>query len=92
MSEARAILDKIGTSLDALDAIGSIARQVAGKKGEEAIEALHIIAVIVDTVKEGFKGKLTVGEVQAEIKSLHKTIADDDLAADQALHDKFDTK
>ena len=90
MNEARAIFNKLGTAIDALDAIEGIAKQVLGNKAEDAFEALHIIAVIVDALKSGFKGKLTVEEVQAEIKSLRKTILDNDAAADQALHDKFD--
>jgi hypothetical protein len=92
MSEARAIFNKLGTAFDALDAIEGVAKDALGanKTVTVAFEALHVISGMIAVLKAGFKGKLTVEEVQEEIKQLHLKTTANDAAADQALHDKFD--
>jgi hypothetical protein len=84
------VLGKLDTLFKGIDAIEAIAKQALGDTSKDAFEALHVIAVVVGTLREGFADKLTVEQVEAEIKSLRKTLLDNDEAADQALHDKFD--
>jgi len=91
LEKAHGALDKLGSAIHALDSIEQIAKQILGDEASDAFEAVHIIAVIIDTVRAGFEDKLTVGHVEEEIQSLRKTIVSNDAAADQALHDKFDT-
>jgi hypothetical protein len=90
LEKAHNALDKLGSAIHALDAIEAIAKQVGGGPAKEVFEAIHIIAVIVDTVRAGFEDKLTVKNVEDEILSLRKTILDHDIAFDLALHNKFD--
>lgn len=90
MIEARSVVDKLGTAFDAIEAIESIAKQVLGNETKDAFEAMHIVAVIIDTLKSGFKGKLTIEEIQTEIKNLRTTLLDNDAAADATLHARFD--
>lgn len=92
LDKAHKTLDKLSTLVHGLDAIEGIATQTLGKGAHEAFEALKIIAVIIDTLRSGFDGHLTEAAVKEEILSLSKTILDHDAAANQALHDKFDTK
>lgn len=91
MNEARAIFNKLGTTFDALEAIEKLAKQVmlGSSKIDEALEVLRIITAIVEALKAGFKGKLTVDEVKAEIEALRKALSNNDAWADQALDDKF---
>jgi hypothetical protein len=90
LEKAHSALDKLGSAIHAIDAIEQITKQILGEDAEDAIEALHIIAVIIDTVRAGFEDKLTAKNVEDEILSLRRTILNNDTAADQALHDKFD--
>jgi hypothetical protein len=90
LDKAHDALDKLSSAIHAIDAIEQIAKQTLGNEAKDAFEAVHIIAVIIDTVRAGFDGKLTVADVKAEIISLHKTISDNDAAADKALDEKFD--
>lgn len=89
MIEARDVLDKLGTTIDAIEAIEGVAKHVLGDSTKDAFEALHVIAVIVDALKSGWKDKLTVAEVQTEIKNLRQTLLDNNAAADAALREKF---
>jgi hypothetical protein len=90
VDKAHEALNKLGTIVHGLDAIEGIAKLVLGNPAQDAFEALHVIAVIVDTVRAGFHDKLTAEAVEKEITSLRITITGNDAAADQALNDKFD--
>jgi hypothetical protein len=83
-------LDKLSTIVHGLDAIEGVAKHVLGDSTQNAFEALHVIAVIIDTVRAGLHEKLTVEEVQKEIQSLRVTIAGNDATANAALDKKFD--
>jgi hypothetical protein len=90
IGSAQIALDKLSTLAHSIEAIESIAKEVLGDTSKDAFEALHIIAVIIDAVRSGFHDKLSVEDVRKEIKTLRATLQNNDAAADQALHDKFD--
>jgi hypothetical protein len=90
IDKAHSAFDKLGSAVHALDAIEQIAQQTLGDGVKDALEAVRIITLIIDTVRAGFDDKLAVKDVENEIKALRKTLLDNDTVADQALHDKFD--
>lgn len=90
VDQAHSALDKLSNVIHGIDAIESVAKHVLGDSTQDAFEALHVIAVIIDTVRAGFHEKLTPENVEKEIQSLRTTIIGNDIAADAALDKKFD--
>ena len=90
VDQAHSALDKLSNVIHGIDAIEGIAKHVLGDSTQDAFEALHVIAVIIDTVRAGFHEKLTPEMVDKEIASLRATILGNDAAADAALNRKFD--
>jgi hypothetical protein len=84
-------LGKLRALFHGVDVIEQLARQALVDNKLDAVEALHFIAGLIDTLRSGFADKLTVEAVEAEIKNLHKAMLGNDVAADKALDDKFDT-
>ena len=88
---AKNMLDKLGTLAHGLEAIEGIAKTTLGDKSKDAFEALHVISVIIDTLRNGLHNNtVTAASVDAGITFLQQALLDNDTAADQALHDKFD--
>jgi hypothetical protein len=65
---------------------------VGGATATTAASVLTVVRVILDKLRDGYEGKLTVEQVRAEMKQLTDSLAANDAAADQALKDKFDNK
>lgn len=55
-----------------------------------AASVITVIRVLLDKLKEGYEGKLTVDQVRAEMKRLTDSLERNDVEADQALKDKFE--
>ena len=62
---------------------------VGGASTGTAASVITVVRVILEKLREGYEGKLTVEQVRAEMKQLTDSLVANDAAADQALKDKF---
>jgi hypothetical protein len=83
-------LDKLKALFHGIDVIEQLAKQALVDNKFNAVEALRLIAGLIDTMRSGFADKLTIEAVEAEIQALCKALLGNDAAADKALDDKFD--
>lgn len=77
----------------ALDVIAGLADKYGGDNGEHAATALKTIRAIIESVSQGFERKIdpqaVMKAIEASVHELEHSLAANDAAARQALHDKF---
>lgn len=83
---AKDALKMLGVALDGLETI----QKLTNVGGDRAGEALTAISLVVEALQEGFTGKTSPDVVHAQLKAHQDAIAAGDIAAQAALHDKFD--
>lgn len=71
------------------EVLAVIFQLVGGASTGTAASVITVVRVILDKLKEGYEGKLTVEQVRAEMKQLTDSLVANDEAADRALDDKF---
>ena len=67
-----------------------LAQSLTHVGGEGAADALAAISVILESLIAGHTGAITPEQAKADIDVLMSTLAQQDAAADTALHQKFD--
>lgn len=71
-------LDKLETVGHGIAAIEDLAKWALADERRDAYEALHTIAVIVDTLRGAFEGKISATDTQEEIAVLKQALVGPD--------------
>jgi hypothetical protein len=97
IDKAKKALDVAGHGLQALETIGDLARGGLSAQGfsddrlDKATDALHTIVSIVSAIRGGLEGTVSLEQIDAEIKKVASSLADNDAAAQGDLDAKFPT-
>lgn len=88
-SKAKNVLDVAAAGLGGLETIGELAVDLLGHELPPAVtDGLKVITSIVDSVKKGIDGSISVQQVEDDLKA-HQ---DRQAANDKAAHDAIDAK
>jgi hypothetical protein len=79
--------DLLGTCVAAIEIIGGIVKNATV---DRAADVLHAIQAIVSTIRLGFDGTISPGNVRIELDKMHDRLKKNDIKADCALDAKFD--
>lgn len=80
-------LDMLNAAIHGLEAIGDIAR--IGIKRIDAQPALQAIIEVIESIGDGFRGKLDASTVTQSIAKLRASLASNDAAIESELDKKF---
>lgn len=72
-----------------IDALDTISKLTATTKDDQAVDALRAIGRVVETLKSGFEGKISLEACDHALAELRSQFKHNDVLADQALADKF---
>lgn len=75
----------------AVETLNVIAQIIGGATATTSASAVTIINVILNTLRQGFEGKITAEQVRKDLQKLFSSLDLNDQAADKALEEKFDT-
>jgi len=89
IDKATRSLDLLAVAVRSLDTIGELAKSKLLSGASDHAEALTTIVRIVETIRDGFSGKLDPARIEAEIDRVREAMASNDAAADAALDRKF---
>lgn len=91
IDNAKKALGVAGLGLHALEQIGKIAKAAGGNATgtNQLVDALGVIAKLVDAVRGGLDGTSSLDHIEAEITKLAASLADNDASARSEVDAKF---
>jgi hypothetical protein len=72
-----------------VEALETISKLTATTSDDRAVDALRAIGAVVETLKAGFEGKISLEACEHAMADLRAQLAGNDALADEALADKF---
>jgi len=80
------LADAFGLTMEALDVISKLTASVSDDK---AVDTLKAVASVVETLRAGFEGKISLEACEHALADLRSRLVDNDDVADAMLADKF---